>query len=126
MVHMPHIAPGDYVAWHCDTIHSVDKVHQGHGDSSVLYIPACPVTEANAQYVRRQREDFLNGVPPPDFPGGKGESEHIGRTTQAHLARYTKEQGLRSLGLEKWNTGEKNLKQGQRAVLKIADEIMGF
>ncbi|OJJ98613.1 hypothetical protein ASPACDRAFT_121159 [Aspergillus aculeatus ATCC 16872] len=126
MVHMPKIAPGDYVAWHCDTIHSVDKVHQGRGDSSVLYIPACPVTEANAQYVRRQREDFLNGVPPPDFPGGKGESEHIGRTTQADLARYTNEQGLRSLGLEKWNTEEKNLKQGQRGVLNRADEIMGF
>ncbi|RAL14192.1 DUF1479 domain-containing protein [Aspergillus homomorphus CBS 101889] len=110
MVHIPRIAPGDYVAWHCDTIHSVDKVHQGRGESSVLYIPACPITEDNAQYVRRQREDFSNGVPPPDFPGVVGESGHIGRTTKDDLTRLTHELGLRSLGLEKWDLEEKNLK----------------
>ncbi|KAI4088283.1 MAG: hypothetical protein LQ344_006197 [Seirophora lacunosa] len=50
MVHVPRVRPGDYVAWHCDTIHAVDSVHSGASDSSVLYIPACPLTEANAQY----------------------------------------------------------------------------
>ena len=55
MVHVPRIAPGDYVAWHCDTIHAVDKTHAGKADSSVLYIPACPMTEDNANYLVRQR-----------------------------------------------------------------------
>ncbi|KAF4943553.1 hypothetical protein FGADI_13344, partial [Fusarium gaditjirri] len=51
MVHVPEIRPGDFVAWHCDTIHSVDKVHAGTSDSSVLYIPICPVTAQNAEYM---------------------------------------------------------------------------
>lgn len=29
MVSMPRVQPGDFVAWHCDTIHSVDKEHRG-------------------------------------------------------------------------------------------------
>ncbi|KAF5234576.1 hypothetical protein FANTH_12094, partial [Fusarium anthophilum] len=76
MVHVPEIRPGDFVAWHCDTIHSVDKVHAGTADSSVLYIPICPITAQNAEYMVRQREAFLRGTPGPDFPGGAGESGH--------------------------------------------------
>ena len=28
------------------------------------------------------REAFLLGIPPPDFPGGIGESMHVGRATE--------------------------------------------
>ncbi|KAL4908636.1 hypothetical protein BDW74DRAFT_102303 [Aspergillus multicolor] len=128
MVPMPKVAPGDYVAWHCDTIHSVDKIHNGLGDSSVMYIPSCPLTEANAEYVRRQREDFVNGVPPPDFPSGKGESQHIGRATEAEIRHsdFVNEEGLRSIGLSRWNAQEAGLTQGQRAVLKRANTILGL
>ncbi|KNG88506.1 hypothetical protein ANOM_003223 [Aspergillus nomiae NRRL 13137] len=126
MVHVPKIAPGDYVAWHCDTIHAVDRVHNGSGDSSVLYIPACPVTEANANYVKRQRNDFREGVPPPDFPGGKGESEHVGRATETCLRKSTSSLGLRSLGLDKWDLDDQSLKKGQRLVLDRSNQILGF
>jgi len=42
MIHIPDVRPGDYVAWHCDSIHAVDKIHNGKGDSSVVYsgVPA--------------------------------------------------------------------------------------
>lgn len=50
-------------------IHAVDKVHAGTGDSSVMYIPCCPLTETNAEYLVRQREAFAEGRPAPDFPG---------------------------------------------------------
>ncbi|PYI00075.1 DUF1479-domain-containing protein [Aspergillus ellipticus CBS 707.79] len=126
MVHVPRIAPGDYVAWHCDAIHAVDKVHEGRGDSSVLYIPACPVTEANTEYVQRQKLDFLAGIPPPDFPGGKGESEHIGRAIEEDLRKCTNDEGLKSLGFAKWDAQEANLKQGQRQVLEKANQILGL
>ncbi|GAB1199302.1 hypothetical protein APSETT444_008648 [Aspergillus pseudonomiae] len=126
MVHVPRIAPGDYVAWHCDTIHAVDRVHNGSGDSSVLYIPACPVTEANANYVKRQRNDFREGVPPPDFPGGKGESEHVGRATETCLRKSTSSLGLRSLGLDKWDLDDQSLKKRQRLVLDRSNKIQGF
>lgn len=61
MLHIPRVRPGDYVAWHCDVIHAVDRRHQGNEHSSVLYIPACPLTEANARFLARQREAFLQG-----------------------------------------------------------------
>lgn len=61
MVHVPTVRPGDYIAWHCDTIHAVDKVHAGSTDSSVMYIPTCPLTETNAEYLVRQREAFKAG-----------------------------------------------------------------
>ncbi|KAG0126342.1 hypothetical protein HOY82DRAFT_615318 [Tuber indicum] len=72
MTHVPRISPGDYVFWHCDTIHAVDRVHQGASDSSVLYIPAVPWTVENQAYVERQREAERRGVSPEDFPVGLG------------------------------------------------------
>ncbi len=38
-----------------------------------MYIPAVPYTPQNAAYVARQKECFLKGVPPPDFPRWEGE-----------------------------------------------------
>jgi Protein of unknown function (DUF1479) len=49
MIHTPGVRPGSYTAWHCDSLHAVDKVHAGRGDSSVIYTPACPLTEVNAR-----------------------------------------------------------------------------
>lgn len=106
-------------------IHAVDKVHQGTGDSSVMYIPACPVTAANVEYVKRQKLDFLDGVPPPDFPGGVGEGEHTGRATLEDLQSSTTKEGMRAFGLGKWNLEEDNLLPGQRRILKTANEILG-
>ena len=94
MVHVPKVQPGDYVSWHCDTIHAVDSVHMGQSDSSVLYIPTCPLTELNAQYMLRQRKAFLDGTPGPDFPGGEGESRHIGKPTVDDVAEWTGLEGM--------------------------------
>ena len=47
-------------------IHAVDRTHAGKDDSSVMYIPACPLTEANAGYLVRQREAFFEGMSQPD------------------------------------------------------------
>lgn len=97
MVHMPRVEPGDFVSWHCDTIHAVDSVHTGQFDSSVLYIPACPLTELNAEYLLRQRKAFLDGTPGPDFPGGEGESRNVGRPTPDDVAKWTSHEGMVSL-----------------------------
>ena len=43
-----------------------------------MYIPAVPFTPQNAAYVARQRESFLKGAPPPDFPPGNGEAAYAG------------------------------------------------
>lgn len=122
MVHVPQVAPGDFVVWHCDGIHAVDKVHNGTGDSSVMYIPVCPLTEVNARYLVRQREAFLTGLPGPDFPGGKGESEHVNRPEAAALGS---EEARQAMGLAPFVAG-KDASPGAQAVTKKANAILGF
>lgn len=75
MTSLSSVSPGDFVLWHCDAVHSVESTHAGLTDSSVMYIPAIPLTANNWRYVTKQAKDFKAGVPPADFPGGKGESQ---------------------------------------------------
>ena len=126
MVHVPDVRPGDYVAWHCDTIHAVDKLHAGKSDSSVMYIPTCPLTEGNARYLIRQRETVIKGVPSPDFGGGVGESEHIGRVRVEDMRNVVGEEGMRAMGLAAWHTDAEGLRSGEKAVLQKANQILGF
>jgi uncharacterized protein YbaR (Trm112 family) len=125
MVHVPRIRPGDYVAWHCDTIHAVDKVHAGKGDSSVMYIPACPTTRRNLEYVKQQRYEFIQGIPPSDFPGGQGESEHIGRPDAAAFMAMSGVQAQRSMGFSQFDVAAAK-EEGEASVLRYGNEIMGF
>ncbi|THW10027.1 DUF1479-domain-containing protein [Aureobasidium pullulans] len=125
MVHIPKVQPGDYVVWHCDGIHAVDKTHAGKSDSSVLYIPACPLTERNAEYLVRQRDCFLRGTPSPDFPGGVGEGQHVGRAFQEDIAAVSGVDGLRAMGLERFDEGAGRT-PGEKQVMASANRILGF
>lgn len=125
MVHVPQIAPGDYVAWHCDTIHAVDSVHEGKSDSSVMYIPACPLTKANVDYAHKQREHFLQGIPAPDFPGGVGESQHVGRPDAAALMSIAGQDALRAFGFAPFDVAAAR-ERGEEEVLKYGNKVMGF
>jgi Protein of unknown function (DUF1479) len=122
MVSMPKVEPGDFVAWHCDTIHSVDKEHQGTGDSSVLYIPACPMTPPNVEFLTRQRQAAVAYSPPPDFPdaGGRGELGFQGAVDWNSLAS----DGLRAMGLgsRKWEVKE-HMTEGERKVIEAANKM---
>ncbi|KAL8778291.1 MAG: hypothetical protein Q9213_007478 [Squamulea squamosa] len=126
MVHVPKVQPGDYVAWHCDAIHAVDSTHTGTSDSSVLYIPACPLTEANAEYLSRQRETFAEGTPAPDFPSGEGESEHRGRLTPEYVMKNISLKAQRAMGLAAFNTKQRDILNRERATLQKANRILGF
>lgn len=126
MIHMPEVRPGDYVAWHCDTIHAVDKTHAGKSDSSVMYIPACPMTEDNVNYLVRQREKFINGTPSPDFGGGAGESEHVGRVMPEDMPQLVGEEACQAMGLAEWDSGAPNLSPGEKVILDRANKILGF
>ncbi|KAL2024875.1 hypothetical protein VTK56DRAFT_3574 [Thermocarpiscus australiensis] len=125
MVHVPEVQPGDYVVWHCDTIHAVDKKHRGTSDSSVLYIPVCPTTEKSARYVARQREAFFQGTPGPDFPGGEGESRHVGRATEEYLRRYCEPVGIQAMGLEKL-AAVGGLNRGPSEAIDRGNAVLGF
>ncbi|KAI0316742.1 hypothetical protein OF83DRAFT_1059849 [Amylostereum chailletii] len=78
MTSVPLVKPGDMVFWHCDLIHSVEREHNGTGDSSVMYIGAVPSTPQNLAYLSRQRETFEKGVTPPDYPPAPPEAIYKG------------------------------------------------
>lgn len=123
MVSVPHVEPGDYVAWHCDTIHSVDKEHKGKGDSSVMYIPVTPLCQMNADYLKRQREAALAYSPAPDFPGagGPGESGFSGATDWNAVNK----DGLQAMGMgsEAWKIHE-GMSEGERRVIEEANKLL--
>lgn len=62
-----------------------------------MYIPAVPYTPMNAAYVARQRESFLRGVPPPDFPKWEGETGFVGIGTPDDIVDPV---GKRAMGFE--------------------------
>ncbi|GKT52241.1 uncharacterized protein ColSpa_12422 [Colletotrichum spaethianum] len=101
MVHVPRIRPGDFVVWHGDQVHAVDAVHQGAGDSS--------------------REAFLQGLPGPDFPGGKGESEHVGRPGEEAVRGV---EARRAMGLERLVAAGET--RGERELVERANRVLGF
>lgn len=105
-------------------IHAVDKLHSGKQDSSVLYIPVCPLTETNLEYLARQRQAFLTGQPGPDFPGGKGESEHQGRPSLPFLQENASQEGLAAMGFAKFDTS--STKPGEARIVEKANSMFGF
>lgn len=121
-VSIPHVRPGDAVFWHCDVAHMVEAEHRGMSDSSALYIPSVPLCEVNSKYVKRQRENFEQGIAPPDFPGGAGESQHKGRGQSEDIKSTT---GRRAMGLERFEVSE-YLTTGQRIAVDVANAILGF
>jgi hypothetical protein len=116
MVPVPQVEPGDYVAWHCDSLHSVDKEHRGTGDSSVLYIPATPLCELNVQYLVKQREAALRYSPPWDFPGAGGPGE-IGFKGAVDWSSLNPD-GLQAMGMgtQPWQTTEEMSEGEKRAI----------
>ncbi|CDO75970.1 hypothetical protein BN946_scf184888.g20 [Trametes cinnabarina] len=122
MLSIPRVEPGDQVYWHTDVIHAVERDHNGAEDSSVIYIPAVPLTERNAAYIRDQRATFMQGVPAPDFPNGEGESRFEGR---GGLEDIHDLDGRRMLGFEAFNF-EADIGPGERQTIAAANETLGF
>ncbi|RXW18802.1 hypothetical protein EST38_g7055 [Candolleomyces aberdarensis] len=122
MTSIPRVEPGDYVFWHCDGVHAVESKHAGSGDSTVMYIAAAPLTTRNAEYLAKQRATFLSGVPPPDFPGGKGENGFIGRTSEEDLKTS---EARRGMGFEKFVARE-DATEGEHIVVRAANDILGL
>lgn len=112
---LPSMRPGDFVFWQGDAIHAVESVHRGTNDAIVMYIPSVPMCDMNVDYIKAQKEAFLRGVPPPDFPSGIGESKHIGRGEETSLSGNISRSAF---GFEKF--------QGDGDVVRRANAILGF
>ncbi|GKT91643.1 DUF1479 domain protein [Colletotrichum tofieldiae] len=51
LVRIPPVRPGDYVVWHPDMVYGVDRVPPSSAPATIMYIPACPLTQTNALYL---------------------------------------------------------------------------
>ncbi|KAI0941545.1 hypothetical protein AcW1_003415 [Taiwanofungus camphoratus] len=120
LISIPRVEPGDQVYWHCDVVHAVESEHTGPGDSSVLYIPAVPLTEYNANYLRDQVAAFKSGLPSPDFPGGEGESTFAGRCTADDVQTT---EGRRLLGLEPFEIPS-DADEGEANLIRMANSFL--
>lgn len=124
MVTVPEVHPGDMVFWHCDMIHKVDSIHEGLENSSVLYIPAAPLCEMNVKYAHLQRETFLQGITPPDFPGfprALGETTHVGRAVPKDIEVIGGDDAMRQAAL--LPLIDKDSLEGERVLIQMANQL---
>lgn len=122
MTSIPRVEAGDCAFWHCDVVHAVESQHRGEAgkDSSVMYIPAIPLTKVNFEYILSQKQSFLDGIPPWDFPGGEGESKHVGRGTPQDV---TNQQGRRAMGLERFQMGN-GMPEAERRLIEACNALL--
>lgn len=126
MVGIPPVKPGDYVFWHCDLIHEVDKFNPGVNDSSVSYNACVPLCSYNIENLLRVRQDFAKASPPRDFRGLGAGHENEGD----HLDHGAKEENLlslegkRAMGFEPFAVDEPGLTPGQRRIRQKANEAL--
>jgi hypothetical protein len=86
------------VWWHADVIHSVADASSDERWGNVMYIPAAPWCEKNADYARFTAGSFLAGTSPADFAAEDYEVDWVGRATEADLDVV----GRCQLGLDPW------------------------
>jgi len=90
----------------------------------VLYVPAVPLTPQNASYVAKQREAFLVGKPPQDFPQGVGEGAFDRKGLVEHIIS---KEGRKAMGLEEYDVApqDKGVEGAEKAIQK-ANQYLGL
>lgn len=73
----------------------------------------------------RPLTNIRSGIPSPDFPGGVGESKHVGRTLASDVAAVSGTPGMRAMGLEQWSE-EEGQTAGEKEVFRQANQTLGF
>lgn len=129
MVGMPPVKPGDYVFWHCDLLHEVDKFHPGKRDSSVVYNACTPVVPYNIDSLKSTKASFLQAEPPRDFAGyakslGSFEAENQHDDHGARLENILSSEGKKAMGFEKFDVDELGITEGMRRVRQMANEML--
>lgn len=71
------------------------------------------------------REAWKSGAPGPDFPGGKGEADHVDRPTEEYIRSIAHTDGLASIGLEPLPEPV-NGSDGEKEVVRRSNKILGF
>jgi hypothetical protein len=128
MVGIPPVRPGDYVFWHCDLIHEVDKFHPGTRDSSVAYNACVPLCNYNLQSLVHLHKSFLEVSRPLDFfsecPSSEQEKDH--EDHGAKMENLLSCEGRRAMGFERFDVDEEGLTEGQKEIRRAANVALGF
>lgn len=72
-------------------------------------------------YVAQQRDSFLKGVPPPDFPGGSGESQFVDKATTKDILS---DSGRLAMGLSPLNPSQAT--KGKESLVSEVNKILGY
>lgn len=128
IVGIPPVRPGDYVFWHCDLVHGVDKINAGKNDSSVSYNACNPLTPYNLQSLLATRAAFEKGDVPADFEKSHGsfEREYQHEDCGAEKENILSDDGLRAMGMLRLDDSEEGLTDGQREVRRLANMKLGL
>ncbi|KAI1014389.1 hypothetical protein LB504_012273 [Fusarium proliferatum] len=128
IVGIPPVRPGDYVFWHCDLVHGVDSTNPGLVDSSVSYNACNPLTPYNIESLLTTRDAFQKGDVPIDFTRSHGtwEREYDHEDCGARVENILTKAGLQAMGLERLDTEEEGLTQGQKEVREMANAKLGL
>lgn len=122
IVGIPPVRPGDYVFWHSDLIHEVDRFNPGVNDSSVAYNACTPLTPYNISSLLDSRKAFLAARPPRDFKNlGEQEAEYEHADHGARMENILSLEGRRAMGFEKFDEDEGGITEGQREMRKLAN-----
>ncbi|CDK25249.1 unnamed protein product [Kuraishia capsulata CBS 1993] len=125
VVGIPYVNPGDFVLWHADLLHEVDRNHAGNMDSSVCFIAHTPLCPYNINTLKDSNRSFLDGSKPADFvyelQYGPCESSFEDRGQSKDVLSVD---GKRALGLEKFDVDEPGLTAGQKKIRELANEAL--
>lgn len=127
VVGIPPVKPGDYVFWHADVVHEVDKFHPGTTDSSVAYNPCTPLIPYNLESLIGTKKAFLAADTPSDFHGlDKTETEKDHDDHGARVENILSQEGRRAMGFERFDVDEAGITEGQRKMRQLANERLGL
>lgn len=133
------VSPGDYVVWHPDVLYSLPArgTHNGAPSktsttTTLVRLPACPLTRDNAFFLARQRRAFILGLPGPALAAvparsdthssvPPGESSHMGRPGTQDIYDMGGEDALRAMGLLAW---EERVGEEEGCLVEMANRIL--
>lgn len=128
VMNIPYANEGDYIFWHCDVAHEVDKVHNGDNISSVFFNALCPLAPYNVDNMLATRNSFLTATPPRDFDKDRSRTQiSEGDFPGEHGAERKNiltDVGLRALGLKEFDVEEEGLTPGQIKIREFANKAM--
>ncbi|KAK7678194.1 hypothetical protein QCA50_018760 [Cerrena zonata] len=126
-VGIPDVNRGDFVFWHCDVCHEVDKeypITDENAHSSVFYYGQTPLSIANICTLLETRRSFLNNKSPLDYASQQSAEEKERDFQGANIHDLKNESALKSMGLLEFDVNEPGITNGQRKIREIANKAL--